>query len=471
MSAAKALIYLALWAALIALCSYLAPYCGNDLRYMLIEGTDDLVNSVGDVFISQYRHYFDWGGRTVNHVIAQLLLYLDKPGQSIIQGLTFALLVWAIAAAGAGRWHVRQPLYPLIFITLMLWLCLRNFGEVVINMVSSANYLYSTLLVLIFLIPFRQSLRCAQDKRSWAFALQMFPLGIIAGWTNENTGFAAVCMVGLYNLRLLYEKRLTAWQFTGGVGLLIGYVLLMAAPGNEARMEFMEDKGFNFWDHFIHNSLEIVGFSFITQHLLLISAAWLLYLLKCYELLRRPSPEVKGGYFLCAVGFLSLLIMLASPTIPARSAAPFTIFVTAGVLCFYQELHDRGITVLPRPAAVFLCFAGLVFTVLTAQNAVRGYAQARLDNQVRGMEIITQLRAGQKDLVLSPFNVQRSRYIYLAELRTDKTHWSNAIAARFYRVNTVVSRCDPPAQTRPNDFVYFAPIGHPACSVKSEAQP
>ena len=270
MSAAKALIYLALWAALIALCSYLAPYCGNDLRYMLIEGTDDLVNSVGDVFISQYRHYFDWGGRTVNHVIAQLLLYLDKPGQSIIQGLTFALLVWAIAAAGAGRWRVRQPLYPLIFITLMLWLCLRNFGEVVINMVSSANYLYSTLLVLIFLIPFRQSLRCAQDKRSWAFALQMFPLGIIAGWTNENTGFAAVCMVGLYNLRLLYEKRLTAWQFTGGVGLLIGYVLLMAAPGNEARMEFMEDKGFNFWDHFIHNSLEIVGFSFITQHLLLI---------------------------------------------------------------------------------------------------------------------------------------------------------------------------------------------------------
>ena len=76
----SSLAFLLLVFVLISLIAYLVPIFANDYRYMLIEGTNLRAQTISDVFLSQYRHYFEWGGRTVNHVIAMLLLLLDKSG-------------------------------------------------------------------------------------------------------------------------------------------------------------------------------------------------------------------------------------------------------------------------------------------------------------------------------------------------------------------------------------------------------
>ena len=55
--------YLLLWFGIIAMISNLTPYFANDFRYMMIQGTQDPVTSFADIVLSQYRHYFEWGGR------------------------------------------------------------------------------------------------------------------------------------------------------------------------------------------------------------------------------------------------------------------------------------------------------------------------------------------------------------------------------------------------------------------------
>ncbi len=463
----KTLAYLLPWCVVIALCSLYTPYFGNDFRYMLVEGTNDLVSSLSDIVISQYRHYFTWGGRTVNHLIAQFLLYIGKPAQSIITALTYGLLLLAIVWAGLNcrRPTFKVRLLPLIFVSLVLWLCMRNFGEVVINVVSSSNYMFSTLLILLFFIPFVQSFHLERDVRPWWFSLFMCALGILAGWTNENTGCAAVTVVGLYNLKLLKEKRLTAWQCLGGCGLLGGYLALMLAPGNAARMLFMENKGFDFWEHFFNDSIGIIGLSFLTQHLLLISLIWVLWQLKRHALLVCPSAQVKAGLWLCAAGFLSLLIMLASPTIPARSAAPFTIFVAAGTVALANELYLHGISICPKSLCNAVLSVLFIVSAASAVNAVLGYRQMYFDNQQRGREIIAQLRQGKQDLVVSPLKTQRGRYIYAADVRTDPQNWANLILTRYYGLHSIVRSCDEVSSSLPNDFVYFVKIGQPVCKV------
>lgn len=447
--------------------SYLTPYFGNDYRYLLVQGTDELVGSISDIFISQYRHYFEWGGRTVNHLIAQFLLYIDKPWQSIIQALTFCAVVYMIAALGSGSIRPsKQRLSALVFAFLMLWFCLRNFGEVVINVVSSCNYLYSTLIIMVFLLPFRQSLLKFEDHRPLVFSLLMFPLGVCAGWTNENTGFAVGTMVGLYNLKLLIERRLSLWQFMGGVGLLCGYLLLMLAPGNHARFENMEDRGFNYVEHFLDSGIEVVALCFAMQHLLLLSLIAVLYKLRSHELLHLDKAQVRAGLWLCAIGFLSLLIMLASPTVPARSSAPFTILVTAGVLALYQELYQREIRVLQRWAANTLLVIACPVVLFTAFNMTQAYLQAHMDNKVRGMEIMAQLSQGKKDIVVHPLNVRSSRYVYIADARTKKDLWVNLILAKYYRVDSFARNCDYAPAPYPEDLIFIQKLGRPVCTVK-----
>lgn len=449
---------------LIFICSYLTPYFGNDFRYLLIQGTHDLVGSCSDILLSQWQHYFEWGGRTVNHLLAQWLLYIGKPLQSVITAAGFCAVIYMISALGCGSLRPRkQKPSHLIFAFLILWLCLRAFGEVVINVVSSANYLFSTLIIMLFLLPFRQSLGEQAVRGGKILAVLMLPLGIAAGWCNENTGFAVVCMVGLFNLRLLWQRRLQPWQFTGGVGLLAGYILLMLAPGNRARLEFIEQKGFDFSEHFWDSTLGVVGLTLLLQHVLLLTLILALRALQDNGLLSLKRPQVRAGLWLCTVGFLSFLIMLASPTIPARSAAPLTIITCAGVLALKGELEMRGIRLLPRMLSRICYAVCLPFVLITAFNMTQSYYQAYLDNKVRGLELIVQLQQGRQDLQVHPLNVKNSRYVYIADVHQDPNFWANHNVAMFYNVRSIVRTCDNVKGPWPDDVIFIQKLGRPIC--------
>lgn len=463
----KVSVYLLLWFGLIAVCSLYAPYFSNDYRYMLIQGThNDLVTSFYDVLVSQYRHYFEWGGRTVDHVIAQTLLWWGKPWQSIIQAGVYVLMILTTVWLGLGvKPTLKLRLWPVVFTTLMFWLCIRNFGEVVINTVSSCNYLYSTLLIMLFMLPFRLSFKEDKCRSTWWMALLMFPFGILAGWTNENSGFAAVCVIGIYNLYLIRARKITAWQVTGGIGLLIGYIILMLAPGNEARMVSMEDKGFSFVSHFFNSSIEIFGISLLTQHVLLIALVLVLYTIKRHALKFTDIWQYRAGWWLSITAALSLGIMLASSNFPARSAAPFTFFLTSGVLAFWQLCAERGITVLPRVVRTGGTVLAFLFVAVTGFNAVQGYKQAYYDNQLRGLEIMHQLSQGKKDLVVSPFNVNKTKYLFISDVHSSPTFWSNLIVQRFYGINSIRRLCDEPDDNREIDFVFISRLGKPICTL------
>ena len=458
--------YLIFWTFFIGVCAYLAPYFANDYRYMLVEGTNDIVGSVSDIFISQYRHYFDWGGRTVAHLFAQFLLYIGKPYNAVFTALCYLALILGIYyhAYGLKPTLKNLRLFPLFFITAFLWICMRNFGEVVFNIVSSCNYLVTVVIILYFLLPYRLSF-CKEKIDSGVLSvIGMFIFGIIAGWTNENNSAAACAGTFLICAYHYHEKKLALWELSGFIGLCLGFLILMLAPGNEARLDFMESGGFDYEAH-LWVSLEIFFISFASQALLVIAFILIMIKIRAQCLYLASPYQYYASLWLILIGFISLAVMIASPNFPTRSAAPFTMFSIPGVLGLAVILYDRAETILPGAIRKVLMAAACLFIFATGTSTAVGYTQAYNDNLYRQEEIKAQLEAKQDKLVVSPLSIQSNKYIYLADVQHSEKYWTNLILKRYYNVKSIIRSCDFEKSSLPNEFLLFAKIGQ-TCSTE-----
>ena len=50
------------------------------------------IKGLKDIFLSQYNHYFSWGGRLVAHSIAQLFLWIGKEIFNVFNAFIFILI-------------------------------------------------------------------------------------------------------------------------------------------------------------------------------------------------------------------------------------------------------------------------------------------------------------------------------------------------------------------------------------------
>ena len=465
--------YLLLWFGIIVMGVVLTPYFANDYRYFLVQGTGELVSSVSDIFVSQYRHYFEWGGRTVAHVIAQFLLWWGKPLSGIVQGLCYVLLILFIYYNAYGlKPTLRVRFVPIFIISLLLLLQLRRYGEVVFNIVSSANYLYTTTLVLIFLLPYRISME-REVNGSWYLAPLMLLLGVLAGWTNENTAAAVATGLGLYLIYCLKERKLTLWQVVGYAGFLIGFALLVLAPGNRARLDSMEDGGFDYLRHTL-GALGIFCESLVMCALLIGAGIYLWLRVRKFMLQYTLPGTYHGAMWFIYTGFFSLVLMIFSPNFPARSATPFVVFTIIGIMSLSAIVLERYRSILPRKVERSLLLVGGALMLAIVVNIIYCAVVLNNDHRIREAEVLTQLEEGKRTLVVSPLHVQNFKYLYVADVRADPDYWTNHIVADFLKVDAVMRTCDYAPSALPIDLLFFGLVNsdrdcylHPAPTPQS----
>ena len=101
------MLLLVLYAFLYYLNSLVPLYYGDDYVYSFIVGSDVgdwnflwpladdtlRVASWHDIFVSQYHHYFQWGGRIVAHTMVQFLLWQGKWLFNLLNPLMNILLI------------------------------------------------------------------------------------------------------------------------------------------------------------------------------------------------------------------------------------------------------------------------------------------------------------------------------------------------------------------------------------------
>ena len=216
------------------LLNVLMPIHRDDYDYSLVWGTVQHVGSFSDVLQSMWNHYMTHGGRMVTVFGLDLFLWLGKIWFDIANAVIFTGLMTLLYFHGMRRVSLGRAPWLLGLTAFLAWLALPHFGEVAVWKSGSTVYLWSGICVALFLLPYNLYLA---GRLSWGhgMAVPMFFLGILAGWSVENLAVTVVALTFLLSAYCWKKKMLKAWMPAGMVGAFLGFIGILAAPGNYVR--------------------------------------------------------------------------------------------------------------------------------------------------------------------------------------------------------------------------------------------
>lgn len=222
----------------------MTPFMRDDLWYATNLVTGEKISSIGDIIESQIWHYFNWGGRSINHALLQAVLASGETGAANLNTLAALILGFAICFAA----KVKNPLFY-----LLAEACIIAFNASIFFSMfwesGSVNYLYSSSWILFYMAIVLKTLdsdlvSSSSKKSNISEILKciwIIPLSLIAGWSTENMGPSCfVLTVFAIVFLLMKKKKVPFFLFEGALFTLLGSVLMILAPGNFVRNQFVE---------------------------------------------------------------------------------------------------------------------------------------------------------------------------------------------------------------------------------------
>lgn len=311
--------------------------CSDDYSYLFIHDSAARINSIADIIYSLSLYYMGWGGRLVAHFIALNLLRLDPLWVDVLNSIVYVLFIWLIYLHAKGK-NKKHNISIFILINLFVWFFQPAFAETVFWTTGSANYLWCTSIILLFLLPYRlYSNNSVSSLRISLYSIGMFLFGIITGCTNENIAAAMLVMVILW--MLLYRKhkwKIPLWAICGLIGGLIGVCCLVLAPGNFARAAVTGSEPWSLF--FLYFKFNMATFRLVDNiGIILLIISILLILVLKFSKIKSRSSYVKVFLIYLLGTLISIYTMLISPVFPNRAwFGIVTLAIIAFALVFYE---------------------------------------------------------------------------------------------------------------------------------------
>lgn len=401
------------------------------------------IGSFSDIAESAYSYFMTWGGRIVAQSLAMFFLWMPRMVFTVvISAATVFLVVLIQWLARGGQITMKLPAREAALIFFCLWSFQANFVGVFIWLDGSCNYLFPMLALLLFLLPYvRHYMSEGKQEEPTGLVWAMFPLGLLAGNSNENT----ICWIGLfgffYILQSYRQGNLRNWMVMGFLGLALGYGLLMLAPGNFLRIAESHESLENF--RLTSAKGMIVWFSAMLQSML-----WF-YLWKFSRKGMQCKAAKNGKKYLRAVAwfsihsFLFVLIMLFSPEFPNRSLFPGLIFCLIAVFTAAFIAREAYVSVLNPKNLRFNYILALLYFAFTCSATMFWYVQ---EYQYEERVLEKTKAAGTEDIVIideqPPYSSLEWGYLtglhrYGYSMTADENNWRNVAYARFYHIKGI----------------------------------
>ena len=408
--------------------NFLTPLIADDFSYSF--GADGRIKNLYDIYNKQVDHYFTWGGRTVAHTIAQIFLLFPKIIFSIANTFAYVLLIYLIYRIARGKSEDKPIL--VIAINLLLWFVLPVFGQTCLWLIGSCNYLWTTDIILIFILKYIEN---KPTKRKILSMILMFLLGIIAGWTNENTAVGAIFIVVASLFFMKKSKvKLEKWHISGAVGIVIGFILLIVAPGNYARNELFVDNT-SVIVKWIYRAVNYsISFVDILKPLILFTI--ILVTINIYY--KKKIEKNVIVYLIAAV--LTVYSMLLSPTFPER--AWFGVIIYAIIADMYLLYN---VDKLNKVYTYIIADVVLVFLTLYCGQ----YLNTALGIKELKSTWNSRINYIESEKANNNFNVKVERYVTLdkhnpnyklEDIAADEGTWPNNDIAKFFGIQEISSK-------------------------------
>ena len=422
---------------------FLTPYMSDDIIYW------DEVAKAGnffDLFKQEANQYMTHTGRSVSHIILRIFLFIDvKAVFNVVAGAVFVLLSLLIYANVQGKRKYDLRIYASIL--AILWFLDPAIANTVFWEDGACNYLFTTTIIMGFITLYRRAMYENEAvKRPVPFTIGIFVLGLAAGWCNENTsgGLILFILVELCYQWTKNQKKFSfvkPWMISGLVGTLLGFALMIIAPGNYSRLGVTDEE---------HTGILalVARFLKITLNIkngyLVHVCAFVIILVLIYRFCERNELFVRSVRFMALLGFMFLATCYALIMVPyseLRSYYGAYIFLTTGIAQGLALICKSKEKLLKAALASILAVAGIVFILSYMED---GANLARIkrefderDSYLKQEALVREEAADVQAPMLRPLWQTRFSAAYEADIQEDWQYWINFSMAQHYGLGTV----------------------------------
>ena len=359
------IILFAIFISMLAL-NFLTPLIADDYSYALTYDHTRIKNII-DIINYQSHHYMVWGGRSIAHGIAQIFLMFPKHIFSVFNSIIYIVVINLIYKIAKGKEKEDKP-YLLLGIHFILYFLTPVFGQTCIWLIGSCNYIWTMAIILALIYQFTNN---SDKKDSLIRIILMLLLGVLAGWTNENTSFGLIIiLMSIIIINKINKEKLSKWKFSGLIGSIIGFATMILAPGNYVRSAEFVDNDFilvKWAKRFIDYTMNICNYCLPIIIILVVLITIYIY----------NHKKINAYVYAFILGsFFSVYSMLLSPSFPARSWFGVIVYLAIGALILAYNLDK--INKVFKPIL-------LDIIVITSFIFIGDYLKLAMDiNQLRG---------------------------------------------------------------------------------------
>lgn len=393
------------------------------------------IENIGEIFASLKEMYLHWGGRLVGWGLTYLFAFIPDFLFDALNALIFTVFITLITMLGTGKFSPKEidpRLTALSF--LLLWATSSMFANVYLWLCGSAVYLWPATAQLAFLYGYVR-FYWRKNGKTPAVPLPLISLlGLLAGWSNENSGAVTILLVLLLCRDFKRQDSLKTWHVCGLVGALVGYGALMLAPGNFEKLSMTVGA---------QQALALLPYQRMNAIMGIVNCfpmIWAFLRLREMQGAEQQKAKRLAGCFATA-GIINTVMMLPLPEIPLRSLTATVYFWLIGALIVWnadKTIWQRGLV--RRLTVVYLSFS--VLTMAAFMYAMGAY----LLPQDRERDELARQNPG-ADLIIPPYHgpnalmnlaVAKGYRIDVGTVAQKKYVWVNVMYAKYWHLKSVM---------------------------------
>ncbi len=419
-------------------------YTGDDFLYHFVyTGAWPSQNlreyhNLWDWISAVHTHMTIWNARMTSIIFEIFAMQIPKGLFNILNSVIYVLVGFLFNVLVSGKQAFLKPV-RLALTFLLMWFFIPGMGSTILWVSGAANYLWPSLVILLFFLPFRFDIAVSNN---W-ISLGLFILGLLTGLTNEVGGSTAVLLALLFmvvNYKRWPSGRVLT-QAAGVFGAGIGFVVqLTLSSGSAKTQNYGKSAG-------LLQRISDVFLGTIQHSGLLILAILLLgglLYLRRHQWTEKVTATVIAGLIFFVSGLAGSAAIVASPITPARLWFASNVLLIAALLLMieaWQELRLQQVkTTVPLLIGVFgLTFVAIpsyAYNLKEIQNSYQYFHTAQSIAQQAQKDKETSARVPGIPITTNPYNPYAGTPYLVASDKPEK-EWLNVWLAKYYGLNQV----------------------------------
>lgn len=416
----KIIIILSLIFFIILILNCLTPIISDDFGYSFNLDKERL-SSIKDIINFQIVHYKMWGGRSVAHTLVQLFLMLPKTIFNICNSIVFTILIYLTYYLSKNK---DKPI-ELLLIFLLIYFITPVLGQDILWLTGSCNYLFTTTIILFFLSCYKKN----DIKDNKISILFIFIIGIISGWTNENTSFGLITILTLFLINKRIEKQtISKWQISGLIGNIIGFLILILSPGNYIRKDTYNEE-IALLNKLLNNFITCTK-GLYNNYLIILIIFIILISIYIYK-----NKKINIDSIIYMIGsIISIYSMILSPAFPERSWFGIIVFGIISIMILVNDLIEEKIyyyILIDIVLILSLLFIPDYIKLVKSTNELRVVWKDRID-------YINNKKIDKYKFKIYKTDNKKNPIYGQIDLEYNSTNWPNTDIERYYNVKEII---------------------------------